>query len=125
MFPPVLAAINLFQTTITAFDVTLSDGADRRPIESVGADYTFLGVLQPASSEDIQSLPEGERTDGAKLIHSLTELHINGTGKNMQSYIRYGGDVWKVTPKGKWGEIGSGGFYRYICPKINRRITHA
>jgi hypothetical protein len=110
----------MFQTTITAFNVTLSVGTDRRPLETVGADYTFQGVIQPATPEMIESLPEGERTDAAKLIHSTTELFMGGVGKTVQSYVRYNGDVWKVTPKGKWGN-----FYRYICPKINRRITHA
>lgn len=121
-FPPVLPALQLYQRNdIVVFDVTVTDGTDRRPVETVGNNYTIIGILQPASPEQIAELPEGERTDSAKLIHTRTELKINGTGKDGQSYIRYGGDIWKVNPKSKWGELEVGGFFRYICPKINRR----
>jgi hypothetical protein len=116
MFPPVLQAITLFQQKIVVFDAAYTD-VDGRAVQTPGINYNILGVIQSASPEQIEYLAEGERTDAAKLIHTRIKLKISGTGQTSQSYVRYDGDVWRVFSLGDW----SGKFYRYICPKVNRR----
>lgn len=114
MFPPVRSTITLFQTTLTVFDVATTT-ADGRAVKTLGDDYTIKGVIQPATPETIVYMPEGEKIDGAKLIHSKTKLNVGET------YLRYDGLVYKLNPIAKWGESTNGGFYRYICPEINER----
>ena len=113
MFPPVRPSISLFQISLTVFDVTTTK-LNGRAVKTVGDDYTINGVIQPATPDTLDYMPEGEKLDGAKLIHSITKLNI---GNDTQSYIRYGGVIYKVNPLAKWGES----FYRYICPEINER----
>lgn len=120
MFPSVTGVIAMFQTQITAFDVSVIE-TDGRAVPTRGPDYIISGVIQPATPEQLNSLPEGERTDSGKTIHTKFKFTVNGTGENSQSYIRHNGTIWKVIQSADWGEVVSGGFYRYICASVNRR----
>ncbi len=114
MFPQVRSIISLFQQELTVFYVSTIT-VDGRAVKTLGDDYTIKGVIQPVTPETIVYMPEGEKTDGAKLVHSFAELTPGA------SYLRYNGIVYRVNPAGKWGESSNGGFYRYICAEINER----
>lgn len=49
-------------------------GADGRPQRTYAAAGTLIGSLQPASSEDIERLPEGARTKDMRVLLSRQEV---------------------------------------------------
>lgn len=58
-----------FLRKITAFDRTDSI-VDHQTASTIGADYTFAGVLLPTSEEDLQLLDEGEIKNGNITIYT-------------------------------------------------------
>lgn len=51
-----------------------SRGADGRWVEGTATDTSIVASVQPASGEELQRLPEGERTRVAIQVYTATEL---------------------------------------------------
>jgi hypothetical protein len=100
-------ALQYFQTSITAFDVTQSKVSGRLQ-EVDGADYTFVGVIQPPNDSDLQILPEGIRSDVQLMLHTLypgLNIADGDVSATVQSYIRWNDNrVYKVVDLGDFSQ---------------------
>jgi len=76
-------------------------------------------VVQPAKPKDLRELPEGRRTEGAIIIHSLEKL--NGLSVNKQTQptkIEWHGDVYEIHSTEDWTVYG--GFFKYVATKVGQ-----
>lgn len=125
---PVMPAISLFATSITVYDLVGERVAGRWKA-TAEPDRTISGVIQPADDRTLSVLPEGDRSDGAVLIHTRTQLNWydveQGATANRQTIIRYGGSLWRVVKLQDW--TGStAGLRRYIATRyLNNDPDHA
>lgn len=116
---PVQPAIDIFSRCMKAYKVSSGYDINRRWQEgSPEPDFTLTGVFQPADDKALQFLAEGDRSKGAKVLHTNCKLDITDRSEQTgveqdQIYIRDGGEVWRVVAPQDWSPYGS--FYRYIC----------
>jgi hypothetical protein len=103
-------AIDFFDETITAFNAEWTYASGENTLIA-DPDYTFRGVIQPASDASLQSLPEAQRLRVTLTLHTRTELKLSAPGQNAKNtYIRYQGKVLKVINLGLYNRRY---FYRY------------
>lgn len=125
---PVMPAISLFATSITVYDLVGERVAGRWKT-TAEPDRTISGVIQPADDRTLSVLPEGDRSDGAVLIHTSTQLNWydveQGVTTNRQTIIRHGDSLWRVVKPQDW--TGSTpGLRRYIATRyVNNDPDHA
>ncbi len=68
---------------------------------------TPIGNMQPASPEQLQTLPEGERSSETKVIYTRTLLHVtDGKKDNVSDEVYWNGTPYKVTHVNHWDEWG-------------------
>lgn len=72
-------------------------------------------VVQPASARQLEMLMEGERANGAMMIHSLEKLNIGGSKDAPADLVEVDGYSYKLSSEidGKF----NGNFYSYIAIK--------
>lgn len=66
---------------------------------------TAVGIIQPASPEDLQLFPEGERRRGTLAIYTQTILHIT-EDPAISDEITWQGESYKVVRVDRWQEYG-------------------
>ena len=125
---PLMPAMHLFATSITVYDLVGERVAGRWKA-AAEPDRTISGVIQPADERVLSVLPEGDRSDGAVLIHTRARLSWydveQGATVNRQTIIRHGGSLWRVVKPQDW--TGSTpGLWRYIATRyLNNDPDHA
>jgi hypothetical protein len=60
-------------------------GTDGRYVPGASTSSTIAASVQPATDEDLQTLPEGERTRQAKRVYTATELRCASQHSDWQS----------------------------------------
>lgn len=115
--PYVTPAISIFGTTLVVFEST---GAyvDGRWSASDDPDRSIFGVIQPTKPEELQWLEEGDRSQSSITIHTESILQVHRLGSSTQTFVRYGGRLWRVAAEGNW--LGQG-FRRYVAVSFNER----
>lgn len=73
----------------------------------VATDETFsaVGNIQPASAEQLDFLPEGEKRKGAILIYTRTMLHLS-EGEDVSDDVTWQGEAYKVIHVDRWVDYG-------------------
>lgn len=117
---PISVAADLFGSSLAAFDVV--HGRDGRGVATVlqAKDRRISGALQPFGETNGRWLPEGFTPDSAKVLHTSACISAaknqHGDVIERQTYVRHGGDVWKVWGSQNWGTV-SGGVQRYVLTR--------
>lgn len=117
---PVRAALNIFATPVTAFDITGSR-VDGRWVPVQEADRKIKAAIQPADDKTVALLPEGAESDGAQILHTSAAVAAydvtNDSEETRQTYVRHAGEVWKLWKTQNWALHTAGGINRYILTK--------
>lgn len=124
---PLMPAINLFASSITVYDLVGERVAGRWQ-QTAEPERTISGVIQPADERALSVLPEGDRSDGAVLIHTRARLNWydveQGATCNRQTFIRHGGSLWRVVKPQDWS-TNTPGIWRYIATRyVNNDPDH-
>lgn len=98
---PLNPVLNLFGSTIVAFDVVQGRDSDGIPVVATPeADRKIFGIIQPAGDKDIRMLPEGQQSDGAYILHTPAAVYaadnVQGAETNRQTFVRHSNNIWKV-----------------------------
>ena len=125
---PLMPAMNVFASSITVYDL-LGSRIEGRWQETAEPDRRISGVIQPADERVLSILPEGDRSDGAVLVHTQARLSWydveQGATSNRQTIIRHGGSVWRVVKPQDW-TTHTPGIWRYIAIRyLNNDTDHA
>lgn len=99
---PLHVTHNLLKHPVTVFEVVYSRNGEGEAMAAVGPDFTIDANLQPAGYRQLQLLPEGAQTEGAKVMHTDQPIYVADNGQGRQSYVRHGGQVWKVNAVEDW-----------------------
>lgn len=108
-----------FLRKITAFDRTDSI-VDHQTASTVGADYTFAGVLLPTSDEDLQLLDEGEIKNGNITVYTRgLQLYFKDiqepTATAKQSFIKDRDRVYRI--KAETDRTEDGMYRKYVATR--------
>jgi len=72
-------------------------GADGRTVKGAAVDVIVWASVQPASDDDLQTLPEGERSRQAKTLLSKSELRVADEELRLPAdHALIDGDVFEV-----------------------------
>lgn len=117
---PVSVASDLFASRLPAFDVVHGrDGLGKATVAQE-TDRTISGTIQPFGEAKGRWLPQGISPDAAKVLHTSAAVSVartvNGSAITRQTYIRHGGDVWKVWEPQNWNPH-TGRLQRYVLTK--------
>jgi len=93
----VSSAFNGWTEVITVTSFATGNYVAGTYAKGVSSDRDIDGVIQNATPDDLQVIPEGMRTEEAIKIHT-TEILKPVSGKNIESadLIAYDGDIWCV-----------------------------
>jgi hypothetical protein len=73
-------------------------------------EINLIGIVQPATAQEIAMLPEGERSSEIMNFWCTQEL-FPGDGKEITGDIAiFGGTKYVVIKSTRWGDVGSGYF---------------
>lgn len=106
---PLSPVLGVFGSTQTVFDRVHTRNARGEGSSTTEADRALFGVIQPAGDKLVKLVPEGAQSDGAMVLHTpdasvaaadLTNRNTTSTGR--QTYVRHGGEVWKVWALQTW-----------------------
>lgn len=117
---PVSAASDLFASRLTAFDVVHSRDGRGKSTPAQEADRRIAGTLQPFGDAKGRWLPEGISPDAAMVLHTSAAVSVaqtvHGGEVERQTYLRHGGNVWKVWEPQNWAPH-AGRTKRFVCTK--------
>lgn len=104
---PLHVTHNLLTHVVAAFNVTYGRDAAGRPTIVQGADFNISDAnVQPAGDDLVALLPEGAQSDGALVMHTREQIRIatnvNGATNDVQTYIRFNGNIWKAWAAQDW-----------------------
>lgn len=99
---PIHVTHNLLSHPVVLFDVTYGRDGTGEATAAIGPDRTIVGNLQPADYRQLQLLPEGAQSEGAKVFHTDAPVYMADNGEGVQTYIRHGGQVWKIHAVEDW-----------------------
>ncbi len=87
-------------------------------LQGVGrSTFKIVASIQPATSQDLLRLPEGERTSVRIVVYTAAELRTAvAPGGPPADRISYQGDEYEVEKSDRWEEPG--GFYALIARKV-------
>lgn len=85
-----------------------------RWVEGSGQAISFDGVVQNATPDDLQVLPEGNRADEAIKIHTTFNLVVQSGSTTNGDMISYGGKDWLVF---NVADRKIGGYFKAIAIK--------
>lgn len=71
----------------------------------------FYGIIQPATTQDIQQVPEGDRATGAMSFISEQRMYTtNATASNknggLSDTICWNGNIYKIVSVDPWKDFG-------------------
>ena len=90
-----------------------------RYVEGAPAALTIVASVQPLSGEDLQELPEAERTSDAIEIFSVVELFATNLATNkLGDLVTYQGRDYRVTNAENWNSNGS--YWRSLATRIGQ-----
>lgn len=98
------------------------DGATGRPATNTPTDASFTGSVQPASDDDMQTLPEGDRAREGLRIYTTTELRVadESSGLPADEVVR-GSVVYQVRKLRTYGHLLD--HYRAIVVRRPPQVT--
>jgi len=98
------------------------DGATGRPASNTPTDTVFVGSVQPASDDDMQTLPEGERAREGLRIYATTALRVadESSGLPADEVVR-GAVVYQVRRLQRYGHLLD--HYRAIVVRRPPQVT--
>lgn len=99
---PIHVTHNLLSHPVVLFDVVYGRNAEGEAAATQEPDRTVVGNLQPAGYRQLQLLPEGAQTEGAKVFHTDAPVFVCDNGQGRQTYIRHGGQNWKCIAVEDW-----------------------
>lgn len=103
---PAHMVVNIFADQIPAFDVVHGRDTLGKATAAQEADRFISAVIQPLKDNQANLIPEGAQRDGAKLVHTRDAVSAasNNSGGSIprQTYIRHGGEVWKLWAVNNW-----------------------
>ena len=80
---------------------------------------TIDACVQPATDEDMQRLPEGQRIEETISIFTTTELKtVSVDGQTPADRVSYDGEVYEVQSVTPWSEVG--GYYHVLAKRHGR-----
>ncbi len=80
------------------------------------SNLTIPASVQPATAEDFQNLPEGERFGGSQILYSLQEL-VGSKDLALADVVKnYLGVDWKIVMVEPWAHHG---YFKSIMVKID------
>lgn len=102
---PLGGAADLFVESITVYDVVSTKEVGRW-VDTPGDDYVIGGVIQTRDERDIQFDSDGSISQGTLMLHTrfdLSAFDLSQDGQTLlQTYVRYEGDVWKLSRLTNW-----------------------
>lgn len=66
---------------------------------------SFIGIIQPPSSEQLAFFPEGERREGRIVIYTQSLLHLT-EGEDISDDVIWSGESYKVVAIDRWTDYG-------------------
>ena len=110
-FDEFLETVILKRKTAGSYD------GDGEWIEGTNTDTNIQGVVQSLSSDELQILPEGERTKETVKIHTKTQLFTADEDlKTNADDIGYQGKIWTVSNLFNRNTVG--GYYKAILIRL-------
>jgi len=67
--------------------------------------FTAVGNLQPATSEQLEFFPEGERREGQMVFYTKTTLHLT-EGHEVSDVLVWRGEEYKIINLNRWQDWG-------------------
>ena len=67
--------------------------------------FSAIGILQPASPEQLEFFPEGERREGQVVFYTTAPLHLT-EGENVSDTLTWRGEDYKIININKWSDYG-------------------
>lgn len=101
-----------FQTQITLLRTAVT-GMERGRDVKANTSATMLAVVQPATSADLQRLPDASINQGAITIWARFASATDGPTTKADK-VEWRGDTYTVMTVDDWGEFGSG-YFRAIA----------
>ena len=90
-----------------------------RYVEAAPTTFTILASVQPLTGEDLQILPEAERTSDAVEIFSIAELFATNYATNkLGDLVTYQGRDYRVSNAENWNPNGA--YWRSIATRIGQ-----
>lgn len=95
MINDVSRALTRWLQGLTGFRTTGSY-VNGRWVDGTPSNFSFQGVVQNASPDDLQVLPEGNRSDEVIKIHTLYDLVCNISDDTKSDLVNYNGTQYRV-----------------------------
>lgn len=87
-----------------------------RWVEGAGSSVTITGCVQPATSEDLKKLNEGDRTTESIVIWSPDEIRtVDEVANTRADRVLYNGQYWLVQRVERFGITPQMSHYSAIC----------
>lgn len=80
--------------------------------------FEARGSIQPATTDEIQLLPEGTRSDGAVTIWTKCDLKIGSSRDKEPDHAFFNGVEYEVRAEADWFHHGA--FRRYVAVKAGQ-----
>ena len=117
---PLAQPVNFFGEALTVFEVTATR-VDGRQQSTAGADRNIFGVVQPNNDKEVKLEGAGALSHGEFLLHTWDVVYIYDytldTSQTMQTYLKYGGETWKLDKTQNWSGHVAGKTKRYLLTK--------
>lgn len=84
----------------------VQEGADYKIDWTTKQEISVRGVVQPPSDRDLKILPEGSWAWEWLMLHCLPDTQID-----VNQFVRYDGNVYKVMKKKDWSKYGYVRYY--------------
>jgi hypothetical protein len=107
-------AIEFFDETVTAFEAVWTYDLGEQTL-TPDADFTFQGVVQPATDATLEALPELQRSREPLTLHTRQHLTVADNDTKKQTYIKWQGHDYKAIAFGNWSKRS---FYRYGLERV-------
>ncbi|MFC3227334.1 hypothetical protein ACFOGJ_08845 [Marinibaculum pumilum] len=85
-------------------------------VDGSDVDLSIMASVQPATPEDMQSLPEGRRNMAAYRLYTSTELRSSEDDETNPDRVTLFNDDYEITQVGRW-QNGIRSHYRAIATK--------
>ena len=66
---------------------------------------SVIGILQPASPEQLEFFPEGERREGQVVFYTQTTLYLT-EGSEISDRLMWQGEEYKIININRWQDYG-------------------
>jgi cell division protein YceG involved in septum cleavage len=79
----------------------------------------FWGIVQPATEEDLQQVPEGDRSTGMMGFISEQPMHKTraaGSASGIGDTVTWRGQDYRVVAVTQWGDFG---FFKAIAARLS------